>query len=95
VKKKIKDNNEEEGKVFRVRYKKYGINEKVYLFYTKDYSEIFRNGFKALPKGSTPNSDYYNLSKFIIKRGQPLDYNRWTFKSSVQSVIKIGNQLLS
>jgi len=35
--KKIKDNNEEVGKVFRVRYKKYVINEKVYRFDTRDY----------------------------------------------------------
>jgi len=45
--------------------KKYGINEKVYRFDTRDYREIFRNGFKSWPGGSTPNSDYYNLSKFI------------------------------
>jgi len=38
------------------------------------------------------NSDYYNLSKFINSRGQPLDYNRCPSKSSVQ--INIGNQIL-
>ena len=57
--KKIKDNNEEVEKVFRVRYKKYVINEKVYRFDKRDYREIFKNGFKAWPKGSTPNSYYY------------------------------------
>jgi len=45
--KKIKDNNEKEGKVFRVRYRKYIINENVYLFDTRDYRDIVRNGFKA------------------------------------------------
>jgi len=77
---KIKDNNEEEGKVFKVRYRKYGINENVYRFDTRDYREIFIIGFKAWPKGSTPNSDNYILSKFINSRGQPLDYNRWHSK---------------
>ena len=74
--KKIKDNNKEERKVFRVRYRKYGINENVYNFDTRDYREIFRNGFKAWLKGSTPHSDYYNLSKFTNGRGEPLDYKR-------------------
>ena len=60
-KKKIKDNNEKEGKVFRVHYKKYCINEMVYRFDTRDYREIFRNGLKSWKKGSKPNSDYYNL----------------------------------
>ena len=55
MEKKIKDNNEKEGKVFRVHYRKYGINEMVYRFDTRDYREIFRNGFKAWPKGSTLN----------------------------------------
>jgi len=73
--KKIKDNNEYEGKV-------YDTNENVYRFDTRDYREIFRNGFKA-PKGSTLNSDNYILSKFINNRVQPLDYNRWPSKSSI------------
>ena len=87
----VKDNNEEEVKVFRVRYWKYGINENVYRFDTRDYREIFRNEFKAWQKGSTPNSDYYNLSKFINSRGQPLDYYWWPSESGIQSVIIIGN----
>jgi len=74
--KKNQDKNEEERKVFRVRYRKYGINENVYRFDTRDYREIFINGFKAWPKGSMANSDYYNLSKFTNGRGEPLDYKR-------------------
>jgi len=64
------------------------------VFDTRDYREIFRNGFKAWPKGSTPNSDYYNLSKSINSRSQPLDYNRCPSKSSIKVVMNIGNELL-
>jgi len=81
--KKIKDKNEEEGKAFRVRYRKYGIIENVYRFDTRDYRAIFKTGFKTWPKWSKPNFAYYIVSKFINSRGQPLDYNWWLSKSSV------------
>jgi len=44
---KIEDKNEDEGKEFRVRYREYDINEKMYRFPTRKYREIFRDGFKT------------------------------------------------
>ncbi|OWM76577.1 uncharacterized protein LOC116201708 [Punica granatum] len=49
------------------------VFRRVFRFDLRDYSDVFRNGFRARPQGNTPDQVYYNLLDHVNNAGAPLD----------------------